>query len=68
MDDAELIHQLRNPHGHSQIVMRLAAADRIEALTAQLAAAKCKEALKPLALPKPPGYGAAQDTNTEHRV
>lgn len=35
MDDAELIHRLRNPHGHSQIVMRLEAADRIEALEAR---------------------------------
>jgi len=36
MDD--LIHRLRNPHGHSQIVMRLESADRIEALQAEVAA------------------------------
>lgn len=40
MTDAELIHQLRNPHGHSQIIMRLAAADRIESLSARLKVAE----------------------------
>lgn len=38
-----LVHRLRNPHGHSQIVMRLEAAERIEALEAELAT--CRAAM-----------------------
>ena len=38
----DIVERLRNPHGHSQIVMRLEAADTIEALTAKLELIACE--------------------------
>lgn len=46
MGEPSLVHRLRNPHGHSQIVMRLEAADRIEALEARCE--RLEEALEPI--------------------